>query len=96
MLKIYPKQDLKTYNAFSGEVSYLPLLKRLMKPFGKYYRMKNALRAAIFEYIYCFYDGTRIQNGLGYMLPIFQIDAVERQVRRIYRNGGIDGDSYKK
>jgi len=35
----------------------------------KHYGTKDAMRSAIFEYIHCFYNGTRIQKGLGYMSP---------------------------
>ncbi len=34
-----------------------------------YYRTKECLRAAVFEYIYCFYNVMRIQKRLGYMSP---------------------------
>ena len=34
-----------------------------------HYETKEAVRAAVFEYIYCFYNVTRIQKRLGYMSP---------------------------
>jgi putative transposase len=34
-----------------------------------HYETKEAARAAVFEYIYCFYNVTRIQERLGYMSP---------------------------
>lgn len=34
-----------------------------------FYRTKDAIRAAVFEYVHCFYNGTRIQKGLGYLSP---------------------------
>ena len=34
-----------------------------------HYETKESVRAAVFEYIYCFYNVTRIQKRLGYMSP---------------------------
>lgn len=34
-----------------------------------HYETKEAVRAAVFEYIYCFYNVKRIQKNLGYMSP---------------------------
>ena len=34
-----------------------------------HYETKEAVRAAVFEYIYCFYNVSRIQKRLGYMSP---------------------------
>ena len=34
-----------------------------------HYETKDAVRAAVFEYIYCFYNMKRIQKRLGYMSP---------------------------
>jgi putative transposase len=34
-----------------------------------HYETKEAVREAVFEYIYCFYNVTRIQRRLGYMSP---------------------------
>ena len=35
----------------------------------KHYGTKDAVRAAVFDYIYCFYNVKRIQKRLGYMSP---------------------------
>ena len=35
----------------------------------KYYETKESVKAAVFEYIYCFYNVKRIQKKLGYMSP---------------------------
>jgi len=34
-----------------------------------HYETKETVRAAVFEYIYCFYNVKRIQKRLGYMSP---------------------------
>jgi putative transposase len=34
-----------------------------------HYETKESVRAAVFEYIYCFYNVKRIQKRLGYMSP---------------------------
>ena len=34
-----------------------------------HYGTKESVRAAVFEYIYCFYNVKRIQKRLGYMSP---------------------------
>jgi len=34
-----------------------------------FHRTKDSIRAAVFEYVHCFYNGTRIQKRLGYMSP---------------------------
>ena len=34
-----------------------------------YYKTKETVRAAVFDYIYCFYNVKRIQKKLGYMSP---------------------------
>ena len=34
-----------------------------------YYDTKESVRAAVFDYIYCFYNTKRIQKRLGYMSP---------------------------
>lgn len=34
-----------------------------------YYRTRESVKAAVFEYIYCFYNVKRIQKRLGYMSP---------------------------
>ncbi len=34
-----------------------------------HYETKDSVRAAVFEYIYCFYNDKRIQKRLGYMSP---------------------------
>ena len=33
------------------------------------FETKSQAREAVFEYIYCFYNVTRIQQGLGYLSP---------------------------
>lgn len=35
-----------------------------------HYETKESVRAAVFEYVYCFYNVKRIQKRLGYMSPI--------------------------
>ena len=35
----------------------------------KHYGTKEAVRAAVFEYIHCFYNCVRIQKRLGYLSP---------------------------
>lgn len=35
-----------------------------------HYETKESVRSAVFEYVYCFYNGKRIQKRLGYMSPI--------------------------
>ena len=34
-----------------------------------YYGKKESVRAAVFDYIHCFYNVKRIQKRLGYMSP---------------------------
>ena len=34
-----------------------------------HYETKESVKAAVFEYIYCFYNVKRIQKKLGYMSP---------------------------
>jgi putative transposase len=34
-----------------------------------HYETKDDVRAAVFEYIYCFYNAMRIQKGMGYLSP---------------------------
>jgi Transposase and inactivated derivatives len=34
-----------------------------------FYRTKESIRAAVFEYVHCFYNGTRTQKRLGYLSP---------------------------
>jgi len=34
-----------------------------------FYRTKDSVRAAVFEYVHCFYNGTRTQKRLGYLTP---------------------------
>jgi putative transposase len=34
-----------------------------------FHRTKDLIRAAVFEYVHCFYNGTRIQKRLGYLSP---------------------------
>ena len=33
------------------------------------HRTKESIRTAVFEYVHCFYNGTRTQKRLGYMSP---------------------------
>ena len=34
-----------------------------------FHRTKESIRTAVFEYVHCFYNGTRTQKRLGYMSP---------------------------
>jgi len=34
-----------------------------------YYRTRESVRSAVFEYVHCFYNGTRTQKRLGYLSP---------------------------
>jgi putative transposase len=34
-----------------------------------FYRTKESIRTAVFEYVHCFYNGTRTQKRLGYLSP---------------------------
>ena len=34
-----------------------------------FYRTKESIRSAVFQYVNCFYNGTRIQKRLGYLSP---------------------------
>jgi hypothetical protein len=34
-----------------------------------FYKTKESIRAAVFEYVHCFYNGTRTQKRLGYLSP---------------------------
>jgi len=34
-----------------------------------FHRTKESIRASVFEYVYCFYNGIRIQKKLGYLSP---------------------------
>lgn len=44
-----------------------------------HYETKEAVRAAVFEYIYCFYNVTRIQKRLGYMSPKEYFESVKAE-----------------
>ena len=35
-----------------------------------HYETKESAKAAVFEYVYCFYNVKRIQKKLGYMSPV--------------------------
>jgi len=35
----------------------------------RHYETKDSVKAAVFEYVYCFYNVKRIQKKLGYMSP---------------------------
>lgn len=58
-----------------------------------HYETKESVRAAVFEYVYCFYNVKKIQKRLGYMSPIeylrsLQIeDLVQVAQRIVYKTG---------
>ena len=42
-----------------------------------HFRTRTELRATVFEYIYCFYNGQRIQKRLGYLSPKEYYDSLQ-------------------
>jgi len=44
-----------------------------------HYETKESVRAAVFEYIYCFYNVKRIQKKLGYMSPREYLRSLKRE-----------------
>lgn len=44
-----------------------------------HYETKESVRAAVFEYIYCFYNVKRIQKRLGYMSPKEYLESVKAE-----------------
>ena len=42
-----------------------------------HFETRSEVREAVFEYIYCFYNVTRIQKGLGYMSPRQYLGSLE-------------------
>lgn len=48
--------------------SFFATMKKELIP-RNHYETKESVRAAVFKYIYCFYNVKRVQKGLAYMAP---------------------------
>jgi putative transposase len=44
----------------------------------RHYETRESVRAAVFEYVHCFYNATRTQRGLGYMSPRERFESSRR------------------
>ena len=53
----------------SWSESFFATLKKELEIYRTHYASKEEVRAAVFEYIYCFYNGQRIQEGIDYLSP---------------------------